>query len=419
VKRVAVIGAGISGIAAAHLLGARHHVTLIEASSRLGGHTDTHEIPCDGETLRVDSGFIVFNRPHYPRFNAWLEDLGVASQPSDMSFGVSDAGAGIEYGTRNVRALFAQPKNLVDVRFLGMLRDLVRFYRQRVLPLAPEDGDATLGDYLLRHRYGAAFREQHLLPMCAALWSQPIGPAEMLPIRHVLSFMAHHGMLSLGRRPRWRTVVAGSSAYVEAFRQRFHGEILINATARSVRREPACVRVVFDRGEREFDDVFLACHSDEALALLERPTADERAVLGAMAYRRNRVVVHSDARVMPKRRAAWSSWNVVSASAARRFAVTYWMNRLQSLQVRPPILVTVDPAMPIDEHLVYVERTYSHPVFTREALRAQLRKPRIDGADHVYYCGAYWGWGFHEDGFASAVSAVEAHEAREETHRAA
>jgi len=417
VKRIAVIGAGISGIVAAHRLSRRHAVTLIEAAPRLGGHTDTHDVAIGDEVQLVDSGFIVFNETNYPGFSDWLAELGVATQTSDMSFGVSLPD--LEYGTKNVAALFADPRNLLRPRFAGMLRDLARFYREaRGLDAASRS--CALGEYLVRNGYGRAFADGHIVPMCAALWSAPEGEARELSLDHIVRFMDRHRMLELTGRPEWRVVTGGSSVYVDRFLRSFRGEVLLNAPARSVQRSATGVRILFDRAERHFDAVFLACHSDQALALLAQPTAAERAVLGAIRYRANRVVVHSDTRAMPRRRAAWSSWNVVQAPHAERASVTYWMNRLQTLRTATPLLVTVEPAFDPDPVLVHAERAYAHPVFTHAAVAAQRDKHLLDGRLGTYYCGAYWGTGFHEDGFQSAESAVVAFEsANGEDSRAA
>jgi predicted NAD/FAD-binding protein len=411
-KRIAVIGAGIAGIAAAYQLSRRHAVTLIEGAPRIGGHTDTHDVVIAGERHRVDSGFIVFNETNYPGFSTWLAELGVGTQPSDMSFGVSLPHLGLEYGTKRFAALFSDRTNLVRPRFMGMLRDLVRFYRDaRTLDAAART--LTLGEYLARNRYGEAFAEGHLVPMCAALWSAPECEAREIALDHIVRFMDRHRMLELAGRPEWRVVTGGSAVYVDRFLRSFRGEVQLGTRARAVHRSASGVRVVFDHAERTFDAVFLACHSDQALALLAEPTAAERAVLGAIGYRRNRVVVHSDVRAMPARRAAWSSWNVVRTPGADRAAVTYWMNQLQSIRSAAPILVTVEPAFELDPALVHVSRDYAHPVFTHAAVAAQRDKPSIDGTLATYYCGAYWGAGFHEDGFQSAASAVAAFERHE------
>lgn len=417
-KRVAVVGAGISGIVAADLLSRRHSVTLIEADARLGGHTDTHTIDLDGERHRVDSGFIVFNELNYPGFSAWLRELGVETQQSDMSFAVSSSALRFEYGTRDAAALLADPLNLLRPRFYGMLRDLARFYRE-ARELTARDANLTLGEYLERHEYSDAFVNGHIVPMCAALWSAPDVAARDISIDHVVRFMKRHRMLDLADRPEWRVVRGGSTTYVDAFLRRFRGEVQLGTRVSSVQRTPQGVRLSLGSGERPFDAVFLACHSDQALALLERPSSNERAVLGAIPYRRNRVVVHSDVRAMPRRRAAWSSWNAVLLPGTERYTVTYWMNRLQSIESKQPLLVTVEPSIDLDRRLIHRERDYAHPVFDRAAVAAQREKASIDGTLGTYYCGAYWGAGFHEDGFRSASDAVAAFETRVEADRAA
>src|SRR5262245_6743528 len=286
--RIAVIGAGISGIAAAYELAKRHEVTLIEAAPRLGGHTDTHDIVLDRRVHRVDSGFIVFNDVNYPGFSAWLDELGVESQASDMSFGVSLPALGLEYGTRTLNALFADRANLVRPQFFAMLRELIRFYREAQL-LGYEDAALSLGEYLQRHRYREVFVRGHLVPMCAALWSAPDAEARDLSIDHIVRFMSRHRMLELTGRPTWRVVRGGSATYVDAFVRRFRGEVLLSAPVQSIERSLNSVRIELADGVRTFDAVFLACHSDQALALLRAPTAVERGVLDAIPYRRNRV----------------------------------------------------------------------------------------------------------------------------------
>ena len=407
--RVAVVGGGIAGMAAAHHLQDFADVSLFEAASRLGGHTDTHNVRVNGRAYAVDSGFIVFNRTNYPLFSAWLDELGVASRPTDMSFSVrreGDGGAGVEYGTTSLRALFCQRRNLLSPRFLSMLHGIRRFYRDAA-GVDPDDA-RTLGEYLDAQGYPGPFVDDHLLPMCAALWSAPLAGVRELSIAHVAAFMANHGLLRLRDRPAWRVVAGGSSAYVDAFVRRFRGRRLVARAVEGVERGADGVRVVAAGGAAErFDRVVLACHADQALALLDARPA-ERAVLGALGYRRNRAVVHSDPSVMPRRRAAWSSWNVTAGlgAAAAQCRVTYWMNRLQGMADEPSFFVTLNPQGPLRH--VWVERDYAHPFFTPEARRAQKRRAEIDGAGGTYYCGAYWGWGFHEDGFRSAMDVVDA-----------
>lgn len=401
--KVAVVGAGISGISAAHVLQGRADVTVFEAARRIGGHTDTHAILTSDCTYRVDSGFIVFNAHNYPRFCAWLDELGVASRPSDMSFGVSHRGTGLEYGTRSLNALFCQRRNLASPRFLGMLRDLRRFYRQAA-GLDPADA-RTLGAYLRDEGYGNGFVEDHLAPMCAALWSLPATGVAQVPVTHVVAFMAQHRMLQLGGRPEWRVVSGGSATYLGAFARRFGGRIRPGDAVHGVVRRGDRVELTSTSGRHRFDAVVLACHSDQALALLQDPSAAERQVLGAIRYQPNRVVVHSDASVMPRRRQAWSSWNaVVDPANPGVCQVSYWMNRLQSIPGDQQFFVTLNPLQPLAQ--VWSERNYAHPVFTPDARRAQARRAEISGHRNTYYCGAYWGWGFHEDGFASGLEAA-------------
>lgn len=303
--KVAVIGAGIAGIAAADALSGRVDVTLFESANGIGGHTDTHAILAGGRLYRVDSGFIVFNTINYPQFSAWLEGLGVPAQDTDMSFGVVNRRSGLEYGSRGLRALFGQRRNLLRPRFVRMLADLRRFYREAV-ELSGTDG-RTVGEFLEQGGYGQGFVEDHIVPMCAALWSLPAGDARAVPVAHVAAFMKHHRMLQFGGRPWWRVVSGGSSRYLEAFEQQFRGTIRCAEPVTRVVRQPGRVMVESRRHREPFDAVVMACHSDQALALLEDATELEQDVLGAIRYQRNCAVVHSDPSVMPRNPSAWSS----------------------------------------------------------------------------------------------------------------
>jgi predicted NAD/FAD-binding protein len=399
--RIAIVGAGISGIAAAHRLQDSAEVTVFEARRRIGGHTDTHSILVEGRTYSVDSGFIVFNEQNYPEFSAWLTELGVASQPSDMSFGVCNERSGLEYGSRGLAGLFSQRRNLFSPRFLGMLLDLRRFYADAAALKASDD--RTLLEFVESQRYGAGFLEDHLAPMCSALWSLPLDSVMDIPIYHVVAFMAHHRMLQLNGRPEWRVVRGGSSSYLDAFASRFSGTIATGDEVLQVERQPGGAIVTTRSGRARFDAVVLACHSDQALSVLHDPSVEEREVLGAIPYQRNRVVVHSDDSVMPGSRSAWSSWNArVNEEDALGCQVTYWMNLLQSLSSEHQFFVTLNPVRHLRD--VWSEREYAHPVFTGEARKAQARRAQISGSRSTYFCGAYWGWGFHEDGFASGTA---------------
>lgn len=397
--RIAVVGGGISGLAAAHACQAFADVTLFEGNGRLGGHTDTHNLLVDGRAHAVDSGFIVFNRENYPLFSGWLDELGVASQPTEMSFGVSTA-AGLEYGTSSLGAVFCQRRNALRPRFLSMLNDIRRFHRNAGR-VAARDAK-PLGDYLRAERYSEAFAEHHLLPMCAALWSAPRHRACDLPVGHVAAFMANHGMTRWRGRPQWRVVRGGSGSYLRAFAEAFEGEVRLSSPVRFVHRGKAGVTVELDHGSERFDYVVLACHSDEALELIDA-SPDERAVLGAIRYQPNRAVLHSDASVMPRNPAAWSSWNV-RAGEDLSYEFTYWMNRLQGLDAAPDFFVTLNPARELDN--AWLERDYRHPIFSSGAGAAQARVDRISGRRRTHYCGAWRGWGFHEDGFRSGVQAA-------------
>ena len=395
--RVAVVGAGISGIAAAHHAQAFADVTLYEASAILGGHTDTHNLFVDDRTFAVDSGFIVFNASYYPLFSRWLDDLGVGSKPTDMSFGVSLA-SGLEYGTSDPKALFCQHRNILRPGFLAMLRDIRRFYRH-----APRlvDDHRTLAELFAEERYSPAFVDGHLMPMCAALWSAPRGLASAMPAAHVTAFMANHGLLQLRRRPVWRVIEGGSNTYLEAFERRFCGRVRKSCPVRHVQRYAHGVRLQTDTDAHDFDHVILACHGDDALRIVD-PTPAERAVLGAFRYQTNRAVVHSDGSVMPRNRRAWSSWNV-RAAHDDEFEFTYWMNRLQGIDAERQFFVTLNPRRPLNA--VWLERDYRHPVFDKAARAAQGRRSDINKSSTLY-CGAYWGWGFHEDGFKSGYEAA-------------
>ncbi len=405
--RVAVVGGGIAGIACADALVGFADVTLIEGAARLGGHTDTHELSIDGVAASIDSGFIVFNRRNYPVFSGWLDTLGVASRTTDMSLSVTHRRSGLEYGTDRVGALLAQPVNLLRPRFVRMLGDIRRFYRD-ARALDPADADLTVAEFVQRNGYGPGFFEDHLLPICAALWSQPAGRVRSIAIGHVVAFMNNHGMLSLRDRPEWRVIEGGSQRYLDAFTRRFRAPVLTGLPVRGVRRVAGVVELDTDTGPQQYDAVVLACHSDQALQLIRQPTPAERRVLGAIRYQHNRVLVHTDDALMPKRRAAWSSWNAfVDPDPDAPCTVTYWMNRLQRIATPRPVFVSLNPAG-VRESRVLAVRDYAHPVFDRAALVAQRELAELQGVGGVYFAGAWVGFGFHEDGFVSGRSAAAA-----------
>jgi predicted NAD/FAD-binding protein len=407
--RVAVVGSGIGGLSAAWLLSRRHEVVLYEANAGLGGHTDTHRVEVEGRTLAVDTGFIVHNPVHYPLLTRLFDELGVASQPTTMSFSVQDAATGLEYNATTLDTLFCQRRNLVSPRFWGLLRDLARFYRAAPALLEQPGPGPSLGEYLDANGYGAAFRDQHLVPMASALWSSPAEGILRFPAQYLVRFMANHHMLQLAGRPPWRVVRGGSRSYVDAMAARWDVRVRLATPVRGVARDAHGVSVRCDAGSERFDQVVLACHSDQALALLEDPAPAEREVLGAIAYQPNDTVLHTDASLLPRRRKAWAAWNAyLPADPARACTVSYCMNQLQGLAVDTPLVVTLNRSEAIDPAKVLVRRAYHHPVYTHAAVAAQARKPEIQGVRRTWYAGAYWGWGFHEDGIRSGVEVARA-----------
>ncbi|MFN4161976.1 MAG: NAD(P)/FAD-dependent oxidoreductase [Stenotrophomonas sp.] len=403
--RIAVVGSGISGLASAWLLSQAHEVVLFEAEDYLGGHTHTHAIEQAGRRYAVDTGFIVHNPAHYPLLTRLFDDLGVATQPTTMSFSVHDARTGLEYNATSLDGLFCQRRNLFSPRFLGMVRDLLRFYRQAPQLLQSGGPGPTLGDWLDANGYGEAFRDLHLVPMASALWSSPPQQILQFPVRYLVQFMANHQMLQVSGRPEWRVVRGGSSTYVSALRARWQVHERLRCPVRAIRRDGHGVLVDsrIANGER-FDHVVLACHSDQALALLADASADERDILGAIPYQRNEVVLHTDARLLPQQRKAWAAWNAhVPAEPGAPCTVSYCMNLLQGLQSPDPFVVTLNRSEAIDPAKVLRRITYHHPVYTPLSVAAQRRRAQIQGVNRTWFAGAYWGWGFHEDGMRSAV----------------
>ena len=407
--RIAVVGSGIGGLSAAWLLSRRHEVVLYEANDYLGGHADTHRIELDGRALDVDTGFIVHNPAHYPLLTRMFDELGVESQQTTMSFSVQDAASGLEYNATSLDALFCQRRNLASPRFWGMLRDLARFYRDAPALLEGEAPGPTLGEYLAAGRYGSAFRDLHLVPMASALWSSPAAAILEFPAGYLVRFMANHQMLQVAGRPQWRVVRGGSRRYVEALAARWKLRKRLSTPVRGVVRNAHAAIVRCDEGSERFDQVVLACHSDQALALLDDASDPERDILGAIRYQANEAVLHTDARLLPRSRKAWAAWNAwVPADHAQACTVRYCMNLLQGLPGDTPLVVTLNRTRDIDPARILARREYRHPVHDHAAVAAQARKREIQGANRTWFAGAYWGWGFHEDGMRSGVEVANA-----------
>ena len=406
--KIVVVGAGVAGLYAAWHLAKSHEVIVLEADDRLGGHADTHRIAEPDRELWIDSGFIVFNEHHYPLLTGWFEELGVRWRDSDMSFAVSDETTGLEYNATNLNRLFCQRRNLFSPRFLGMVRDIVRFYRQAPQLLETLDDQLTLGQWLDASGLGSMFRAQHLLPMASALWSAPMGQITDFPMRHLLKFMDNHNMLQLKDRPTWRTVAGGSRSYVEKA-ARCSARFETACPVKAVRRGQRGLSVVTETDQITADQVVLACHSDQALRLLDQPTRSEREVLGAIGYQPNEVVLHTDTSLLPRLPAARAAWNVRrQAGDQDQCQVSYYMNLLQGIDSRRDYIVSLNQTEQVDPASILVRRQYQHPVFTPEAVAAQARWDEINGHDGVWFCGAWWGWGFHEDGARSARRVVDA-----------
>lgn len=407
--RIAVVGSGIAGLASAWLLSRKHEVTIFEAGDYLGGHTHTHDIALHGRSYRIDTGFIVHNPAHYPLLTRLLSQLGVASQPTTMSFSLRNEATGLEYNAATLDTLFCQRRNLLSPRFIGMVRDLMRFYREAPALLLQNDNTTTLGDYLAQNNYGAAFRDEHLVPMASALWSSP--PTQILgfPVRYLVQFMANHQMLQVSDRPAWRVVKGGSSSYVEALRAAWSVHERLNCPVHSIRRNIDGVDVQSAAGVEHFDQVVLACHSDQALALLADPDDRERAILAAMPYQTNDTVLHTDASILPMRRKAWAAWNAwLPRDPTEACTVSYCMNLLQGIESPETFIVTLNRTHAINPDKILRRMSYDHPVYSTASVAAQTRKVEIQGRRRTWFAGAYWGWGFHEDGMRSAVEVAEA-----------
>ncbi|RFF28775.1 MULTISPECIES: NAD(P)/FAD-dependent oxidoreductase [unclassified Wenzhouxiangella] len=410
--KIAIVGAGVSGLYAAWHLSQRHEVTVFEAEDRLGGHADTQVVDDEGVPRSIDTGFIVFNRAHYPLLTAWFEELGVESDSSDMSFGVSDTQTGLAYNASTLRRLYCQRRNLFSPRFHGMVLDIARFYRRAPQLLEEIDDRVTLGEWLEQSDLGEMFASRHMLPMASALWSAPIGDVTQFPMRHLLAFMDNHSMLTLGTRPQWETVRGGSRRYVEAAggcAARFS----TGTPVRSVERNEDGVQIRTPDDEARFDAVVLACHSDQALKLLDDASPVERCVLNAVDYQPNETVLHTDVSVLPDNPAARAAWNVrVDDREHDQCRVSYYMNKLQNIDSRQHYIVSLNQTDKIDPDCILVRRNYAHPVFTPEAVAAQSRWRDINGLRRTWFCGAWWGWGFHEDGARSARRVIDDIEAR-------
>lgn len=406
--RIAVVGSGISGLAAAWLLKDGYQVSLIEAGSYFGGHSNTVDVTLNGMTHPVDTGFLVHNDLTYPNLIALFKHLNVDVHASDMSFGVSIAEPDIEWAGTDLSTVFAQRRNLIRPAFLAMLRDILRFNKnaQRYLT-ETHSNPISLAQLLDRERYGQTMRDWYLLPMAAAIWSAPVKDILGFPAAHFLTFCLNHRLLQIQERPQWKTVVGGSRCYVQKLVEQLP-DVRLNAPVRRLERLPDSVAVHTARGVENFDAVVLACHAPTSLALLDA-APQEREVLQAFRYQENRAVLHTDIRLLPRRKKVWSAWNYLARGGANQeqpVAVSYLLNQLQALPFTQPVIVTLNPHIEPLPDLVVKELTYEHPILDAAAAQAQTRLPSIQGLDRVWFCGAWAGYGFHEDGLKSALRVV-------------
>ncbi len=411
--RIAIIGTGIAGNTAAWRLRDRHDITVFEAADYIGGHTNTVDVEEDGRTIPVDTGFIVFNEHTYPNFIKMLDAIGQASKPSNMSFSVHSADDRIEYTGSSLNGVFAQRRNLLRPSFYRMVRDIVRFNREAAGDILGHGRRLTLGEYLSSQGYGDEFREHYLVPMVAAIWSAEPQAVMDMPALFLVRFFKNHGLMQIGNHPEWRVIEGGSREYVRRLVAGHRHRIRLGNPATSIRRVPAGVEITSPAGGTEiFDCVFVACHSDQALALLRDPTPQETAVLGAIRYQPNEAVLHTDVRALPRRRRAWAAWNYFVPQDKRgQVAVSYNMNILQGLDAQETYVVTLNDDRGIDPGRIIRRIEYDHPMFTLDSIAAQSRQQELN-ADRTFYCGAYWRNGFHEDGVVSALAAVRHFEER-------
>jgi predicted NAD/FAD-binding protein len=407
--KVAVIGSGISGNTLAYLLNKNHDVTLYEKDKRIGGHSHTHEIVINNKKVNVDTGFIVFNKKTYPLFTSLLNNLGVKYENSNMSFSVFSKENNFEYNGTSLNSLFSQRRNLLSPKFLKMIFEILRFNKESI---KLKSKTILLKQYLKNNNYSTYFCKNYILPMGAAIWSSDINTILNFPAHFFIDFFKNHGMLSVTNRPQWLTIKGGSQEYVKKLTSSFKNKIRLNSKIKNIVRYKSYVVIENNKSKEKFDYVFFACHSDEALEILKKPTADEVKILSALPYQKNDIILHTDSSIMPQKKLSWAAWNYnIDSPDDSPITLTYNMNILQNIKTKDSLLVTLNPKLPISKGKVIKKLQYTHPKFSKDSVSAQLKNKIISGKNRTFYSGAYWGKGFHEDGVKSAYEAVKLFEA--------
>ena len=405
--KIAIVGSGISGNTIAHLLHKKHNITLFEKNNRIGGHSHTHNIEINGSPISVDTGFIVFNKKTYPLFSSLLRELDVAYEDSKMSFSVFSKKTGLEYNGTTLNTLFSQRRNIFNPKFIKMIFEILRFNKES-LGLLNTSKELSLGDYLAKNTYSDYFLKNYILPMGSAIWSSNLETMIKFPAKFFVTFLHNHGMLNINNRPQWLTISNGSKSYVQKLCYPFIDNIRLNSNIKFIERKSNKVIVHSKYGSENFDYIFMACHSNEALAILKDASNNEKEILGAIPYTNNEVYLHTDSSIMPKYKLSWAAWNYnIDSKESEPITLTYNMNILQNIKIETPVLVTLNPKGCIDPKKIIKKLNYAHPTFSIDSINAQKKHPIISGINRTFFAGAYWGNGFHEDGVKSAYDSVK------------
>ncbi len=403
--KIAVIGSGISGLSSAYYLSKHHKVDLYEQSDHFGGHSYTYDIKEEDKIVPVDLGFIVFNELTYPNLINFFNELNVPFEKSNMSFSVSVKNTNVEYGGSGFNAIFANKLNLLNLKFLKMIREIISFYNHAPSLLKNNIEDKTLGDYLRRSKLSKYFIEYHIIPLVAAIWSMPFSKAKEMPLKLFLNFFINHGLFRLKNRPQWFTVTNRSRNYVKKILEKISGEIFKNYKINNISRSDDNIRISIGNEHLHYDQVVLACHADQSLNILNDPSSKEKEILNKFTYVSNRAFLHTDENLMPSRKKAWSSWNSITKD--NRTCITYWLNKLQNLKTNKNYFLTLNPVAEVEENKIIKQEKFTHPYFNNENVSLQKDLHLLQGKKRTWFCGSYFGYGFHEDGLKSSIDLVK------------